>query len=101
MLRMGDDRSELTELMHRLDVDAEVWGDVPDGADGRKHGAGRERCAPPVVDGDPVRRWEFVSVERGVDTCDDRPRVRVGGRFTGEIACIELCESRIGVVEIE
>ncbi len=44
---------------------------------------------------------EFVPVERGVDPCDDRPRVRVGGRFAGEVSGVELLEGGVDVVEVE
>ena len=68
MRRMGDDRSEVAQPMHGLDVDAEVWREVPGGAEVCGQVAGRERCPSPVVDVDPVRRrrGEFAPVERGV-----------------------------------
>src|SRR5947209_7816252 len=97
---MGDYRSGIGEPMHSLDVDAEVWREVPDGADGRGHVAWLERCTSPVVDGDPVRRRDFVPVERGVGGCDDRPGLRVGGRFTGEVAGIEFLEGGVNVVGV-
>ena len=52
---------------------------------------------------DPVRRrrGEFVPVERGVGPRDDRPRVRVGGRFAGEVPGVELLEGGVDVVEVE
>ncbi len=90
--------------MHSLDVDAEVRSEIPDGADG--FGADRSDAnvvARPVVDGDPVRRrrGEFVSVERGVGLRDDRPRVRVGCRFAGEVPGVEFLEGGVDVVEVE
>ena len=47
-----------------------------------------------VVDIYPVRRrrGEFVPVDCGVGPRDDRPAVRVRGRFAGEVAGIELRE---------
>ena len=62
-----------------------------------------DRCERPMVDVDPVRRrrGEFVSVERGVGPCDDRPCVRVGGRFAGEVPGVELLEGGVDVVEVE
>src|ERR1700727_3938238 len=101
MALMGDDRSKIVEPMHRLDVDAEVWREVPNGADGRGHVAGLERCTLPVIDGDPVRRRNFVPVERGVATSDNRPCVRVGGRFACEVSGIELGEGGVDVVNVE
>src|ERR1700731_5459102 len=56
MALVGNDSSGTVEPMHRLNVDAEVWREVPNGADGRGHVAGLERCSSPVVDGDPVLR---------------------------------------------
>ena len=32
---------------------------------------------------------------------DDRPRVRVGGRFAGEVAGVEFLEGGVDVVEVE
>src|ERR1700733_3957046 len=101
MALMGDDRSKVVEPMHRLDMDAEVWREVPNGADGRGHVAGLERCTLPVIDGDPVRRGNFVPVERGVATSDNRPWVRVSGRFAGEVSGIELGEGGVDVVRVE
>ena len=61
-----------------------------------------ERYTRPVVDDDPVRRArEFVPVERGVCPCDNRPCVRVGGRFAGEVPGIEFCEGGVDVVGVE
>ena len=56
-----------------------------------------------MVDVDPVRRrrGKFVPVERGVGLRDDRPRVRVGGRFAGEVAGVEFLEGGVDVVEVE
>jgi hypothetical protein len=87
--------------MHRLDVDAEVWREVPKGAEVRVHFAGRERCTSPVVDTDPVRRRQFAPVERGGGPRDNRPRARVGGCFAGEVSGIELRERRIDVFQVE
>ena len=47
------------------------------------------------------RRGEFVPVERGVNSDDDRPGVRVGGRFAGEVAGIEFRDGGVEVVEVE
>ena len=56
-----------------------------------------------MVDVHPIRRrrGEFVPVERGVGTRDDRPRVRVGGRFAGEVAGVEFLEGGVDVVGVE
>ena len=100
---LGDDRSEVAQPMHSLDVDADVGREVPPGTDVRDQLAGRERMRPPVVDVHPVRRrrGEFVPVERGVAARDDRPRVRVGGRFAGEVSGVEFLEGGVDVVEVE
>ena len=42
-----------------------------------------------------------MPVERGVATGDDRPRVRVRGRFAGEVPGVELLEGGVDVVEVE
>ena len=67
------------------------------------HVAGRERDPAPVVDVHPVRRrrGKFVPVERGVGPRDDRPRVRVRGRFAGEVPGVEFLEGGVDVVEVE
>ncbi len=44
---------------------------------------------------------QFASVERGVGTRDHRPRVRVGGRFAGEVSGIEFREGGVDVVDVE
>ncbi len=44
---------------------------------------------------------EFVPVERGAGPRDDRPRVRVCGRFAGEVPGIEFREGRVDVVGVE
>ena len=77
--------------------------EVPCGTDVCGQFAGRERHRAAVVDVHPVRcgRGEFVSVERGVGPRDDRPRVRVGGRFAGEVPGVEFREGGVDVVEVE
>ena len=42
-----------------------------------------------------------MPVERGVRPRDDRPRVRVGGRFAGEVPGVEFLEGGVDVVEVE
>ena len=42
-----------------------------------------------------------MSVDPGVGLSDDRPRVRVWGRFAGEIPGIELREGGVEVVKVE
>ena len=48
-----------------------------------------------VVEGSSCR------LSAGVGPRDDRPRVRVGGRFAGEVARIELGDGGVEVVEVE
>ena len=100
---MGDDRSEVGQPMHRLYVDPCLWRDVPRGKDVRDEVARRESYPAPVVDVDPVRRRrrELAPVEHGVGRRYDRPRVRLGGRFPGEVPSVELFEGSVDVVEIE
>ncbi len=98
--RIGDDRAEAAEPMHRLDAGAEVRREVPNGAYGCRQVTRVDRGERPVVDDDPVCRRKFVPVERGGGPRDDRPRVRVGGRFTGEVPSIEFFEGSVDVVEI-
>ena len=43
----------------------------------------------------------FVPIERSVDPHDDRPRVRVGGRFAGEVPRVEFGDGGVEVVELE
>ena len=47
------------------------------------------------------RREDFASVERGTRPHHDRPRVRIGGRFTGKVSGVELGEGGVDVVEVE
>ena len=44
MQRLGDDRSEIAQPMHSLDVDREVRRQIPSGAEVCGHVAGRERA---------------------------------------------------------
>ena len=56
-----------------------------------------------VVDIDPIRRRreKLVLVHRGVRTRNDRPRVRVGRRFAGEVSGVKLIKSGVAVVEVQ
>ena len=42
-----------------------------------------------------------MTIELGVSLCDDRPRVRVGRRFAGEVPCVELNERSVNVIGFE
>ena len=55
------------------------------------------RCSTTVS----ASSWEFVPVELGIGTRDDRPGVRVGGRFAGEVPGVEFGEGGVDVVEVE
>ena len=103
MPRLGDDGSEVAQPMHDFDVDVDVRHEVQRGMDVCRDVTGRERCPAPVVDVDPVRRrrGQFVSVDRGVGARDERPRVRVGGRFAGEVSGVEFLEGGVDVVRVE
>ena len=46
-------------------------------------------------------REELAPVETGITSCDDGPRVCVGGRFAGEVAGVELRDGGVEVVEVE
>ncbi len=95
------DGSEVAELMHRFDVDSEVWREAPNIAYqcGKITRVGRYES--PVVDGDPVRRGYFLPVERGVKPRDNRPRVRVGASLACEVTGIEFLEGGVDVVGVE
>ncbi len=54
-----------------------------------------------MVDGDVVRRGEFVPVEGGAFPCDGRPRLRVSGGFAGEVTSVEFGEGVVEIVEVE
>ena len=64
---LGDDRSEVAQTMHSLDVALMSGPIVPRGADVCGHVTGREGYRSPVVDVHPVRRQlrELVPVECG------------------------------------
>src|SRR6202008_2882563 len=57
----------------------------------------------PMVDVDKVcsRREDFACVERGTRLHHDRPRVRVGGGFAGEVAGVEFFERGVEVIGVE
>ncbi len=42
-----------------------------------------------------------MPIERGVGLRDDRPRVRMGGRFAGEVPGVEFLEGGVDVVGVE
>ena len=42
-----------------------------------------------------------MPVDRGEGPRDERPRVRVGCRFAGEVSGIELCDGVVEVVQLE
>ena len=64
---------------------------------------GANATAASVVDVHPVRRrlGKFVSVDCGEGPRDDRPCVRVGGSFAGEVPGVEFLESGVDVVGVE
>ena len=87
--------------MYSLDVDVQVWRDVP----------WRGVCGQITGREGVPRRWsmltqsgvvgELAPVERGEAPADDRPCARVGGRFAGEVAGVELLEGGIEIVKVE
>ena len=104
MSHLGEDRAEVVQPMHGLDVDVEVCVEVPPGTDVCDHlrrartlPPGGGRCSPQSG----VVGCDFVPVVRGVSTGDDRPCARVGGRFAGEVPGIEFRDGGVEVVEVE
>ena len=90
--------------MDNLDVDIGWSGRVSTpGTDVCGHLAGRERSHPAMVDSHAVgrQRGQLVPADRGVGARDHRPRVRVGGRFAGEVSGIELGDGGVEVVQLE
>ena len=106
MCRMGDDRSEVAQPMHSLDRKllmsvvevhkrARKYAISSPGAKAVPLGGGR--CSPsPAVVGGSSRR-----LSAAVATRDDRPCARVGGRFAGEVAGVELGDGGVEIVEVE
>ena len=47
------------------------------------------------------RRGKFLPSEPGGDLCNDRPCIRMGGRFAGEVPRVEFFEGGVEVVGIE
>src|SRR5947209_4211210 len=90
--------------MHGRDIDIDVLVRFfQPGAEICLQFGGPERGLPSVVDVYPVRHscGECVPVERGICTGDDRPRVRVGGRFAGKVSGIELGDGGAKIVQLE
>src|SRR6185312_8973154 len=56
MQRIGGERAETAETMHRLDAHGEVWRDVPNGPHGCVWISRVDDGEVPVVDSGPVRR---------------------------------------------
>ena len=89
--------------MHGLDVDGAVGASFQRRADvgDMRHRARKllpdgGRCSPNLASSQ-----EFAPVETRHSSCDDGPRVRVGGRFASDIAGIELRDGGVEVVEVE
>ena len=55
----------------------------------------------PVVNGDQVRRRDFVPVERGIAARDHRPCVSVSGCFASEESRIEFLEGGVEIVRVD
>src|SRR6202012_4369917 len=102
MPRPGDNRSEVAQPTHSLDVNA-ARAAVERRADVCGRVTGCDPWSPPGVDIHPIRRrrGRFWRVDGGGAPRDDRPRGRVGGCFAGEVPSIEFFEGGVDVVEIE
>src|ERR1700739_702863 len=89
--------------MHRLYMDAEVWCEVPNAADVWDQVTGGVPCSPAVIDIHEVRcrLTQFAQCERGVTSRAERPRVRMGGRLSSEVAGVELGDGGLEVVQVE
>ncbi len=100
---VGDDRSEVGQSVHGRDIDSGFRRDVPKGTDVRGQRIWLDCAEVAMVDIRPVRRRrrELAAVQRGVGLRNNRPRVRVGGRFAGEVAGVEFLEGSVDVVEVE
>ena len=101
---LGDDRSEVAHPMHGLDVDRSCRARCPT----------RNGCTPVGhrVRMTAPRRWSIVTQSGAAEGSsrrlnaalaprDNRPRVRVGGSFAGEIPGVEFLEGGVDVVEVE
>src|SRR5689334_19664494 len=89
--------------MRRQDVMADIRGVVKCGADERDDVAWGESDPAPMVDIDETscRRGYLVAAEPSVGVRDERPRVRVGRGFAGEVSGVELREGGVDVVHVE
>ena len=87
--RMSHDDAEVVQPMHGLDVDTQLRRKIPGGAETRDQFAGRSR------------RRDFVLIKCGISPRDNRPRVRVGGRLTGEIPCVEFLNRGVDVIGVK
>ena len=72
---MSDDRSEITQPVHGLDVGLGVVAEIPSSTEVFDPLTGREPRRSAVVDANEVRRGrgKFAPVERGVARGDHRP----------------------------
>src|ERR1700733_6056468 len=89
--------------MRSLDEEVEGLVEVPSGTDVFDAFAGRKRCPPAVVEAHGIRcrRGDFAPIVCNEYTGDYRPGARMGGRFAGEVAGIELGDGGVEVVEVE
>src|ERR1700756_5061031 len=89
--------------MDGLDVDADIRHEVPCGTDVRVQITRLDGYERAMIDVNRIRcrRGEFAPVERGLRPGNHGPRVRVGGRFAGEVAGVEFFEGGVDVFEVE
>ena len=88
--------------MYCLDVDPEVRHHIESGFEGFSQLTRLNRCHSPMVDVDPVRCcWrQLVSIGRGEGLRDERPCVRVSGRFACKVPGIQFVEGSVEIVGI-
>src|ERR1700679_4066185 len=93
----------VAQPVHSFEVPLDVRGDAIGSTYVCGYVTRRERYSRTVVDVHTVRRrrGDFVSVVRGLDLRNGRPYVRVGGRFAGEVASIQLREGGVEVIGVE
>ena len=102
MRRIGDDRSEVAQPVHSLDVGSDGLCEFPPGTDVCGQLTGRERCHPAMVDltqsgvvAGSSRRLSEAKAPVITDQCARTLPLRRRG------IALELCESGLEVVEVE
>jgi hypothetical protein len=103
MPRPSANRAKFTQPMYSLDANRDVRSLLKHRTDICGEINRLDPLARSMIDVHRIRRarGDFVWIEPGDTPCDDRPRVRVGGSFAGDVSSIELGDGGVEVVGVK